>query len=125
MIERDASPQSCDSVAQLSESLGAIHPYMIADIELYNRDMCCDLREETAKVCRDLWHEEAEGSGDTELPLPVPKSAGKDYTVSQLRAELRKAQELVPRHRQVLPAGVLEAERRRHHQRREQRQRNH
>ena len=76
LIEGEPSPQSRDTVARLAETVGAIHPYLLVDVECYHQDLVCDLREEAAKVCKDLWHKEAVGDGKDTLPLPVPQSCG-------------------------------------------------
>ena len=93
MIERESSPQSYDSVAVVSEAIGIMHPYLLTDVDMYHREQCCDLREQTAKVCRDLWHKEALGSGDEKvLPLPIPKSAEARVTEVTMRQRLKEAQ---------------------------------
>ena len=49
LIEDEPSVQPCDTVARLAEEVGAMQPYLIADVECYHQDRICDLREETCQ----------------------------------------------------------------------------
>ena len=56
---------AADATALLSEQLGITHPYLFCDVEVYNRESVCDLRDDVHKVAKRVWREEAVGKDES------------------------------------------------------------
>lgn len=64
--------------ARLSERLCISHPYLLSDVEVYNREYAATLRDDMHKVCRQLWRDEVLGGDDLpeRVDLPTPDHNG-------------------------------------------------
>ena len=73
--EEETHVPSYDSVHRVAEELGFTHPYLLSDVEIYNRESCFEIRDDLHRVCKDLWHKESLGADDIrDEVLPLPKS---------------------------------------------------
>ena len=83
-----------DVTALLTEQLGISHPYLLSDVEPYNREAIRDLRDDAHHICKDMWKEEAIGKADCQdvVPLPTVKHGGKEVELGTVRQELRSMQ---------------------------------
>ena len=94
LLGEDDLPDASDATARVAEELRYTHPYLIHDVEVYNRETILDIRDDAHKVCKQLWQEEAFGKpGEkTVLPLPQPRHGGKKIELGSIRIELKRAQ---------------------------------
>ena len=79
----------------MSEQLGITHPYLLCDVEVYNRDSVCDLRDDVHKVAKSVWREEAIGKDESVQEIDFPEVA-KGREKVDLRVELLAVQKKDP-----------------------------
>ena len=80
--------------ARIAERLRRCHPYLLSDVEAYNREYAATLRDDLHKVCKQLWKEEVLGGDElpSKLDLPTPAHNGERLTLGSVRQELRDVQ---------------------------------
>ena len=78
---------AADATALLSEQLGITHPYLLCDVEVYNRDLVFDLRDDVHKFAKRVWKEVAVGKDESIQEIDFPEVV-KDHTRVDIRVEL-------------------------------------
>ena len=75
-----------DATAAVAEKVKFAHPYLLCDVEVYNREKILDIRDDAHRACKELWTEEAKGSADdtSPLPLPQPRHGGKKIPLGNI-----------------------------------------
>ena len=57
--------------AQVAMDTGIDHPYLLTDVEIYQREAACSLREDLSRTCKEIWTQEAKGGPVALEPLPM------------------------------------------------------
>ena len=57
----DDYPEPGGATARVAEQMGIYHPYLMSDVEVYDREYFQTIRDDLHEACRTIWREEALG----------------------------------------------------------------